>query len=97
MAQSLLTSLADGAVTDGKIDGIGLDKLPTQALPIVLAGPVSGASASPTYRKLEPTDLPTATTDAKGGVNVPTTGGLAVDGAGAVSIDNTVTPGGFPF
>jgi hypothetical protein len=92
-----VNKLADGAVTDGKIDSIGLDKLPNAGAAQVLAGPVSGAAASPTYRKLEPTDLPTASADAKGGVSVPTTGGLAVDGAGAVGIANSVAPGGFPF
>ena len=92
-----VNKLGDGAVTDDKIDGIGLDKLPNAGPSQVLAGPVSGAAASPAYRKLEPTDLPTATADAKGAVSVPTTGGLAVNGAGAVSINNTVAPGGFPF
>nr|BAR30336.1 phage-related tail fiber protein [uncultured Mediterranean phage uvMED] len=91
-----VNKLADGAVTDDKINGIGLDKLPDAPSGTVLAGPVSGAAATPSYRKLEPTDIPTATTTTKGGVSVPASGGLAVDGAGAVGIGNTVTPNEFP-
>nr|BAR30386.1 phage-related tail fiber protein [uncultured Mediterranean phage uvMED] len=91
-----VNKLADGAVTDDKIDGIGLDKLPNAGSATVLAGPVSGAAATPSYRKLEPTDIPTASTTTKGGVSVPASGGLAVDGAGAVGIGNSVTPNEFP-
>ena len=89
--------LEDGAVTDDKIDAIGLDKLPNAPAANVLAGPITGLPATPTYRKLEPTDIPTAAADAKGSVSVPAAGGLSVDGAGAVGIANSLTPGGFPF
>jgi hypothetical protein len=89
--------LEPGTIGGNQLDEVPLDKLPDAPAGTVLAGPISGAAASPTYRKLEPTDLPTATADAKGGVSVPTTGGLAVNGAGAVSIDNSVAAGGFPF
>jgi hypothetical protein len=89
--------LEQNIIGGDQLDEVPLDKLPDAPAGTVLAGPVAGGAASPTYRKLEPTDLPTATTDAKGGVSVPTTGGLAVDGAGAVGIANSVAPGGFPF
>lgn len=92
-----VNKLGDGAVTDDKIDSIGLDKLPNAGPGEVLAGPVSGSASSPNYRKLGPSDLPSATTDAKGGVSVPSAGGLSVDGAGAIGIANGVTPNGFPF
>ena len=91
-----VNKLGDGAVTDDKIDGIGLDKLPNAGSATVLAGPVSGPAATPSYRKLESTDIPTATTTAKGGVSVPASGGLVADGAGAVGIGNSVTPNEFP-
>lgn len=92
-----VNKLADGAVTDGKIDGIGLDKLPNAGSGTVLAGPVSGSAATPSYRKLEPTDIPTASATTKGGVSVPASGGLSVNADGSTGIANTVTPGGFPF
>ena len=91
-----VNKLSDGAVTDDKIDGIGLDKLPNAGSATVLAGPVSGPAASPSYRKLESTDIPTASTTTKGGVSVPASGGLVADGAGAVGIGNSVTPNEFP-
>ena len=89
--------LEPGTIGGNQLDEVPLDKLPDAPAGTVLAGPVTGGAASPTYRPLAPSDLPTATSSEKGAVSVPAAGGLAVDGAGAVSIDNTVTPGGFPF
>ena len=54
-----------------------------------LAGPTGGAGAA-SYRTIAGTDLPTATTSAKGGVIV-NGGGLTVSGS-TIAIDNTVTP-----
>lgn len=86
--------IANGAVTDAKITGpIGLDKLGAQAANVVLAGPATGAAADPTFRGLVSADLPIATTSAKGAVSVSTTGGLAIDAAGDVSLPSVVTPG----
>ena len=93
-----VNKLADGAVTNDKIDGIGLDKLPDASPNTVLAGPAgSGSAATPAYRSIVPDDLPAGTATTKGAVSAPASGGLAVDGAGAVSIDNTVVAGGNPF
>ena len=88
--------IGDGAVTNAKVDSIGLEKLPNAGAAQVLAGPLSGAAASPSYRSIAPSDLPTATTDAKGAVSVPASGGLSLTGD-AVGIANGVTAGGFPF
>ena len=92
-----VNKLADGSITDDKLDGIGLDKLPDAPSGTVLAGPVSGVAASPSYRRLEPSDIPTATQTEKGGVIVPADGGLSIGADGTTGIANTVTPGGFPF
>lgn len=92
-----VNKLGDGAVTDDKIDGIGLDKLPNAPSGTVLAGPITGVAASPTYRRLEPSDIPTASATAKGGVIVPADGGLSIAADGSTGIANSVVPGGFPF
>jgi hypothetical protein len=89
--------LEPGTIGGNQLDEVPLDKLPDAPAGTVLAGPVTGGAASPTYRPLEPSDLPTATSSEKGAVYVPNGSGLAVSGDGGVSIDNTVTPGGFPF
>lgn len=65
--------------------------LDTQAAAAVFAGPISGVNAAPTFRALEPTDLPIAETGTVGVVQPGT--GLAVDGAGALNHLNTVTTG----
>lgn len=65
--------------------------LDTQAAASVFAGPISGVNAAPTFRALEPTDLPIAETGTVGVVQPGT--GLAVDGAGALNHLNTVTTG----
>ncbi|MEB3202548.1 MAG: hypothetical protein VKK05_07025, partial [Synechococcus sp.] len=65
--------------------------LDTQAAASVFAGPISGINAAPTFRALEPTDLPIAETGTVGVVQPGT--GLAVDGAGALNHLNTVTTG----
>jgi hypothetical protein len=89
--------LATGSVTNAKLASGSLtaDKFGTQSANTVLAGPIGGGAASPTFRALDPADLPLATTTTVGGVIVPTSGGLAVDVAGNVSISNSVTPGSF--
>ena len=42
---------------------------------------------------IPPSDLPIATADEVGAVSIPTDGGLTVNGAGAVRINNNVAPG----
>jgi hypothetical protein len=59
-----------------------------------LAGPAGGAGAV-AYRKIESTDLPTATTTAKGAVLVNGEG-LTLDGD-RIEINNTVTPSSAEF
>lgn len=65
--------------------------LDTQAATSVFAGPISGADAAPTFRSLEPTDLPIAEAGTVGAVQPGT--GLTVTGAGALNHLNTVTTG----
>ena len=64
-----VNKLADGAVTNDKIDGIGLDKLP-DASPNTVLGPAgSGSAATPAYRSIVPDDLPAGTATTKGAVS----------------------------
>lgn len=65
--------------------------LDTQAAASIFAGPISGVNAAPTFRALEPTDLPIAEAGTVGVVQPGT--GLAVDGAGTLNHLNTVTTG----
>jgi hypothetical protein len=89
--------VVDGAITDAKISGpIGLDKLGNQSANVVLAGPATGGAAAPTFRAIVPADLPKGGATAVGAVSVPTAGGLAVDGNGAVSLGTVVTAGSSP-
>ena len=67
--------------------------LDTQSAATVFAGPTTGADASPTFRALEPTDLPVAESGTVGVIQPGT--GLAVDGSGTLNHLNTVTPGTF--
>ena len=62
--------------------------LDTQVAASVFAGPATGADAAPTFRSLLPTDLPDATSSAKG-IMQPGTG-LAVT-SGTLNHSNTVT------
>ena len=89
--------LEPGTIGGNQLDEVPLDKLPDAPAGTVLAGPVTGGAAAPSYRALASTDIPTATNADKGGVSVPAAGGLSVDGGGAVGIANSVVPGGFPF
>ena len=100
--------LIDGSVSGNKLETntippdaiteITLDKLPNAPVNTVLAGPAAGGSAAtPAYRSIVSNDLPAGTASTKGAVSAPAAGGLAVDGGGAVSIDNTVVAGGNPF
>ena len=91
------SKLEPGSITGNSLDEVPLSKLPDAGPNTVLAGPNGGVATTPSYRALVPADLPTASTTAKGGVSVPSNGGLAVNGSGAVSISNTVNADGFPF
>lgn len=89
--------ILDGNVTAAKLanDLDGSEFLP-QSANIVLAGPAAGGSAVPSFRALTPSDiplltgtqLPIATTSVRGTISVGT--GLSADGAGVLSISNTV-------
>jgi hypothetical protein len=89
--------LAADSVTNAKLAAGSLTaaKFNNQNANVVLAGPIGGAAATPTFRALDAADIPSATTTTRGGVIVPTSGGLAVDGSGNVSISNSVTPASF--
>jgi hypothetical protein len=65
--------------------------LETQTAASVFAGPVSGVDATPTFRALEPTDLPIAESGTIGVVQPGS--GLSVDATGALNHLNTVTTG----
>lgn len=90
--------ILDGNVTAAKLanDLDGSEFLP-QSANTVLAGPAAGSSAVPGFRALTATDiplltgtqLPIATTSVRGTISVGT--GLSADGAGVLSISNTVT------
>ena len=90
------TGLADGGVTAAKMAGdLSGAAFAAQAPAVVLAGPVAGVSAKPSFRGLVGTDLPLATgTDV--GVSKPVANGGLVIAAGGLSIDNTVAPGTNP-
>lgn len=91
------THLVDGAVTDIKITGpISLSKLGNQSANVVLAGPATGVAAAPTFRALIGTDLPIATTTARGAVIVDGGSGIVVDANGVVALTTTVTAGTSP-
>ena len=86
--------VADGAITTAKITGpIGLDKLAAASAATVLAGPATGASATPAFRALVGTDLPIATTGGVGAVKVSGTGALTLAGDGTVDLKTVVTAG----
>lgn len=90
--------ILDSNVTAAKLanDLDGSEFLP-QSANTVLAGPAAGGSAVPSFRALTPADiplltgtqLPIATTSVRGTISVGT--GLSADGAGVLSISNTVT------
>jgi hypothetical protein len=65
--------------------------LDTQAAASVFAGPISGVDAEPSFRALEPTDLPIAEVGTVGVVQPGT--GLNIDGAGTLNHLNSVTAG----
>ena len=64
--------------------------LDTQVANRALLGPLTGADAAPTFRYIEPGDLPNATASTKGIIEPGT--GLSVT-AGVLNHTNTVTPG----
>lgn len=65
--------------------------LTTQAPAVVLAGPITGSNAVPTFRALVSTDLPLATSTLVG-VSRPGTG-LQIATGGVLNHSNAVTPG----
>jgi hypothetical protein len=65
--------------------------LTAQSAATVLAGPATGAATAPTFRTLQPTDLPVATTGTVGAVSPGA--GLAVDGLGSISHTNSAIAG----
>jgi hypothetical protein len=65
--------------------------LESQTAITVFAGPISGVATAPTFRPLQPTDLPIATAVAAGAVAPGT--GLAVDGVGNLNHINTSIAG----
>jgi hypothetical protein len=66
--------------------------LDTQVANHALLGPVSGADAAPTFRLIDPADLPNATASTKGIIQPGT--GLAVN-AGVLNHSNSATAGTF--
>lgn len=68
---SLPTSLFNSPVTGSPVltSGVLSPSLATQSANMFFAGPVSGASASPSFRKIFGNDLPLPTTSSLGGVN----------------------------
>jgi trimeric autotransporter adhesin len=66
--------------------------LDTQVANRALLGPLTGADAAPTFRNIEPGDLPNATASTKGIIQPGT--GLAVN-AGVLNHSNTATAGTF--
>jgi hypothetical protein len=66
--------------------------LDTQAANRVWAGPISGVDAAPTFRTLQPSDLPNATASTKGVVQPGT--GLSVT-SGTLNHSNSTTAGTF--
>ena len=88
--------LEPGTIDGSHIDEIGLGNLPSAPANHVLAGPIDGVAASPTYRPIDPEDLPTAKEDAKGAVSVPAVGGLNVTAAGELGIANSIAPNEHP-
>lgn len=67
--------------------------LATQGFGKVFAGPISGSDAKPTFRLLDPADLPKATNSTVGAVVPDTGGGLTINANGALRHSNTVTSG----
>jgi len=65
--------------------------LDTQVANTIFAGPASGVDASPTFRALEPEDLPAATDSTLGAVQPGA--GLAVDANGVLNHSNTAIAG----
>ena len=84
--------LEAGTIDGSHIDTIDLDNLPTAPANHFLAGPIDGVDASPTYRPIDPQDLPIAKEDAVGAVSIPAEGGLDVTAEGELSIANSVPP-----
>ena len=84
-----------GAVTDrGLNQSTGNIGIANSITPGVKSGIIYDAQGLITgTTAINPTELPIATETEIGAVSVPVDGGLAVTGAGAVSINNTITPG----
>lgn len=65
--------------------------LDSQSSNTIFAGPASGAASAPSFRTLQPADLPIATDSTLGAVQPGN--GLAVDGAGVLGHSNAAIPG----
>jgi hypothetical protein len=65
--------------------------LDSQSAATVFAGPASGAASSPSFRTLQPTDLPLATDSSVGAVQPGN--GLTVNGGGVISHSNVAIAG----
>ena len=93
--QSIVFSDTTPLVFSSAVSSAGVatitSQMEEQAAAHVLAGPITGANAVPTFRALVGTDLPIATS-ADVGVVKPGTG-IAVDGNGVLDHTNSVAPG----
>lgn len=83
------TNIATTAFVGTAISSAVAPLISPVAQKLFYGGPVSGANAAPTFRALAATDLPLATTTAVGAVSVGS--GLAVDGAGKLSVTYAYT------
>ena len=84
--------LEPGSIDSSLIGAIDLDSLPNAPANHFVAGPIDGVDAPPSYRPIDPQDLPIAKEDAVGAVSIPAAGGLDVTAAGELGIANSVAP-----
>lgn len=84
------TPLAFSVATPDNHSAVITTTLDTQVANRAFLGPLTGADAAPTFRDIEPGDLPDATASTKGIIQPGT--GLAVN-AGVLNHSNSVTPG----
>ena len=86
------TPLAFSVATPDNHSAVITTTLDTQVANRAFLGPVSGADAAPTFRDIDPLDLPDATASTKGIIQPGT--GLAVN-AGVLNHSNSATAGTF--
>jgi hypothetical protein len=65
--------------------------LETQTANTILAGPITGSAAAPTFRTIAATDLPDASSSTKGAIRSGT--GLTIAAGAVLNHTNTTTPG----